>query len=210
MMITNATSTTLWANDTLTNATAWAFNATKPNATESLDSSFVRSASATNARRLTDMNDPAADDADADVDGTRHFTHGVLPVLLASFLSGLAGALAQRNLQGVSSSSSTSSRKEASGSGARPPRNPYMFTMELSVASAAFLLLSLPFGADGHNMMQHGFFYQWTPATFIPILTNSLGAVVVGLVTKHAGVVRKGFALIFGLLLSGILQVESG
>jgi UDP-sugar transporter A1/2/3 len=33
-----------------------------------------------------------------------------------------------------------------------------------------------------------------------------MGGVVVGLVTKHAGAVRKGFALIFGLLLSGILQ----
>jgi len=28
----------------------------------------------------------------------------------------------------------------------------------------------------------------------------------VGLVTKHAGSVRKGFALIFGLLLSGVFQ----
>uniref|UniRef100_A0A7R9VBD6 Uncharacterized protein n=1 Tax=Pseudictyota dubia TaxID=2749911 RepID=A0A7R9VBD6_9STRA len=222
--ISNATST-LWANGTLSNATtASAFNATQPNATELLESSFVRSAVADASRRLAShTNDPAADsDADDDdVDGTRHFTHGVLPVLLASFLSGLAGALAQRNLQGLSSPSSTSSPsssgggssrkgKAALGSGSRPPRNPYMFTMELSVASAAFLLLSLPFSTDGRNMAQHGFFYQWTPYTCVPILTNSLGAVVVGLVTKHAGVVRKGFALIFGLLLSGILQVESG
>jgi UDP-sugar transporter A1/2/3 len=32
----------------------------------------------------------------------------------------------------------------------------------------------------------------------------------VGLVTKYAGSVRKGFALIFGLLLSGILQSKGG
>lgn len=31
---------------------------------------------------------------------------------------------------------------------------------------------------------------------------------MVGLVTKHAGSVRKGFALIFGLLLSGLFQAN--
>lgn len=30
---------------------------------------------------------------------SRHFTHGVLPVLIASFISGLAGAISQKNLQ---------------------------------------------------------------------------------------------------------------
>jgi hypothetical protein len=41
---------------------------------------------------------------------------------------------------------------------------------------------------------------------FIPIATNSVGGIIVGLVTKHAGSVRKGFALIFGILLSGVVQ----
>ena len=45
----------------------------------------------------------------------------------------------------------------------------------------------------------------WTWKTWIPIITNACGGVVVGLVTKHAGAVRKGFALIFGLILSGVL-----
>ena len=46
----------------------------------------------------------------------------------------------------------------------------------------------------------------WTYATLIPIFTNSAGGIVVGLVTKYAGSVRKGFALIFGILLSGVVQ----
>jgi UDP-sugar transporter A1/2/3 len=37
-------------------------------------------------------------------------------------------------------------------------------------------------------------------------LTNSAGGIIVGLVTKYAGSVRKGFALIFGILLSGVIQ----
>lgn len=132
---------------------------------------------------------------------SRRFTHGILPVLLASFISGLAGALAQKNLQGAPSKSDNGID--------RTPRNAYLFSMEMNAASAIILIVSLLFSTDGRSISQNGFFHQWTPKTLIPIMTNSLGGIVVGLVTKHAGSVQKGFALIFGLLLSGIIQVGS-
>ena len=47
---------------------------------------------------------------------------------------------------------------------------------------------------------------KWTGHTFIPVFTNALGGIVVGLVTKYAGSVRKGFALIFGMVLTGTVQ----
>jgi UDP-sugar transporter A1/2/3 len=79
--------------------------------------------------------------------------------------------------------------------------------MELSVASCLFLITSLLLKSpDGKQIANQGFFHGWTVQTIIPVCTKALGGVVVGLVTKHAGAVRKGFALIFGLLLSGILQ----
>jgi UDP-sugar transporter A1/2/3 len=121
--------------------------------------------------------------------GAKHFTHGVAPILLASFISGLAGALSQKNLQ-------------AAGGG----RNAYLFSMELCAASVLILSFSLTMSADGQSIATNGFWYGWTPETFIPILTNSIGGIIVGLVTKHAGSVRKGFALIFGILLSGLVQ----
>jgi UDP-sugar transporter A1/2/3 len=121
-------------------------------------------------------------------DRKTYLLSGVVPVLLASFLSGLAGALSQRSVQSTG-------------------RNAYLFTMELSVASCLFLITSLLLNSpDGRTIAEKGFFHGWTPTTIIPVLTKALGGVVVGLVTKHAGAVRKGFALIFGLLLSGILQ----
>ena len=119
----------------------------------------------------------------------RHFTHGVAPILLASFISGLAGALSQKNLQ-------------AAGGG----RNPYLFSMELCAGSVIILTISLMVSSDGQRIKDNGFWDGWTPHTFIPIITNSFGGIVVGLVTKYAGSVRKGFALIFGILLSGIIQ----
>lgn len=118
---------------------------------------------------------------------SRHFTHGVLPVLLASFISGLAGAISQKNLQNGG-------------------RNPYLFSSELCVASVIAVSVSLLFSADGQKIRKNGFFHRWTLQTLIPVFTNAIGGIIVGLVTKYAGSVRKGFALIFGMCLTGVVQ----
>ncbi|KAL7576130.1 hypothetical protein ACA910_004792 [Epithemia clementina (nom. ined.)] len=124
------------------------------------------------------------------------FTMGVAPILLASFISGLAGALSQRNLQ----------RTSNVGVGGSSGRNPYLYSIELCVASVIMLMASWIVSDDGRDVLKHGFFAGWTAQTWIPILTNSFGGILVGLVTKYAGSVRKGFALIFGILLSGFVQ----
>jgi UDP-sugar transporter A1/2/3 len=118
---------------------------------------------------------------------THHLTYGVAPLLLASFISGLAGAVAQKNLQ----------------TGAR---NSYQFSMELCIATILILTGSLLVAPDGKLILEHGFWHNWTLWTWIPIVTNAIGGVLVGLVTKYAGSVSKGFALIFGMLLSGVVQ----
>lgn len=117
-----------------------------------------------------------------------HFSHGVAPILIASFISGLAGALSQKNLEGTGG------------------RNAYLFSMELCAVSVIILAFSCLFSADGEQIRKNGFWNNWTPWTMIPILTNSIGGIIVGLVTKYAGSVRKGFALIFGIFISGLLQ----
>lgn len=121
--------------------------------------------------------------------GSRHWTHGVAPIMLASFISGLSGALSQKNLQ-------------AQGGG----RNPYLFSMELCAASTLILIVSLLASSDGKKIAEDGFWSGWTATTFIPICTNAVGGIIVGLVTKYAGSVSKGFALIFGMFLSGVFQ----
>lgn len=128
----------------------------------------------------------------------RRFTHGVIPVLAASFLSGLAGAICQKNLQG--SSGTRRSQSQSSG------RNPFLFSAELCAASILFLSLSLLSSEDGKAIQEYGFFHRWRLGMLIPIVTNSVGGIVVGLVTKYAGSVMKGFSLIFGVLLTGVIQ----
>jgi UDP-sugar transporter A1/2/3 len=140
----------------------------------------------------------------------RRVTHGIVPILVASLISGMAGALTQKNLQGSQGGASIFAKKRSRKvQKARPPRNAYLFSMEMNIASVILLLASLLMSSDGRNILRsRSFFSNWTPETFIPVITNSIGGVLVGLVTKHAGSVRKGFALIFGLLLSGIFQAN--
>ena len=124
---------------------------------------------------------------------------GVVPALVASFLSGLAGTLSQKTLQ-------------------TDARDPYLFNVELSIFSCTFLLLSLMAptvsSSDGfrmgspdfHRIRKEGLTVGWTWQTCIPILVNALGAILVGLVTKYSGAVIKGFANIFGILISAMLN----
>lgn len=117
------------------------------------------------------------------------WTAGVLPVLVASLTSGLAGAWVQRAVQDQA-------------------RNSLQISIELAICSSLCLFFSLFLldTPDGRRMRQEGAFVGWTPRTVIPLVTNALGGIIVGLVSKYSGTVRKGFALIIGLFLSGLLQ----
>lgn len=116
---------------------------------------------------------------------------GVVPCLGAAFLSGLAGALSQKGLQltGITG------------------RDPFLYTIEISIFSAATLWF---------NMMRSNVFSKmewqkqkayWTWKTLIPIFVKAGGGVITALVHKYAGSVAKGFALMFGLVLSGTIQL---
>jgi UDP-sugar transporter A1/2/3 len=116
---------------------------------------------------------------------------GVLPCLGAAFLSGLAGALSQKGLQltGIAG------------------RDPFLYTIEISFFSAVTLWI---------NMMRSNVFSKlewqkqrayWNWKTLIPIIVKAAGGVITALVHKYAGSVAKGFALMFGLVLSSALQL---
>ena len=49
---------------------------------------------------------------------------------------------------------------------------------------------------------------QWTYKTLITIIVKAAGGVITALVHKYAGSVAKGFALMFGLVLSGTIQMS--
>jgi len=118
-----------------------------------------------------------------------HFTLGVLPCLAASLISGLAGALSQLNLQ--------------KGGG----RNSYFFSMELAVFS--IMTLGASKFVAGREDSSEGRLVgmpesEWS--MLIPVALQASGGLIVGLVTKYAGPVRKGFSLLVGIVLTGIMQ----
>lgn len=113
--------------------------------------------------------------------------YGIVPVLVASVLSGLASALCQWASQVKKHSS-------------------YMMTIEMSIIGSLCMIASAFKSPDGEAIRQHGFFYGWTPLTLIPVTINAVGGILVGLVTSYAGGVRKGFVIVSALLVTALLQ----
>ncbi|KAI5081202.1 hypothetical protein GOP47_0004385 [Adiantum capillus-veneris] len=113
---------------------------------------------------------------------------GVLPTLIASILSGLASTLCQWAAQ-------------------VKRRSSYLMTIEMSAIGTLCLFVSMLWSPDGQTIRRHGFFYGWTLYTFIPIFTNAIGGILVGLVTTAAGGVRKGFVIVMALLVTALLQL---
>lgn len=91
----------------------------------------------------------------------------------------------------------------------RNRREPLLFSAELAALSCCSVLLNLllDLNGDGLLVQKHGLFASWTPSTFVPIMSNAFGGIVVGLVTKRLGSVRKGLAVTCGLILSAFLSV---
>lgn len=113
--------------------------------------------------------------------------YGIVPVLVASVLSGLASALCQWASQVKKHSS-------------------YMMTIEMSIIGSLCMIASSFKSPDGEAIRRHGFFYAWTPLTLIPVTINAIGGILVGLVTSYAGGVRKGFVMVSALLVTALLQ----
>ncbi|OQU85189.1 CMP-sialic acid transporter 5 isoform X2 [Sorghum bicolor] len=113
--------------------------------------------------------------------------YGIIPVTVASMLSGLASSLCQWASQ---------VKKHTS----------YMMTIEMSFIGSMCLLASTYRSPDGEAIRKYGFFHEWTFWTVVPVLMNAVGGILVGLVTTYAGGVRKGFVIVSALLVTALLQ----
>ena len=132
-----------------------------------------------------------------------HYLLGIIPCLGATILSGLAGALSQRSLQIV---------------GGPNERNAFFYSAEISFFSAVCLIASsvsrrLSLNKENKTLLEKGngkhrsgYFDYWSGATFIPIFVKALGGILTALVHKNSGSVMKGFALVLGLIFSGLIQ----
>ncbi|KAJ4752869.1 Nucleotide-sugar transporter family protein [Rhynchospora pubera] len=113
--------------------------------------------------------------------------YGIVPVMVASVLSGLASSLCQWASQ---------VKKHTS----------YLMTVEMSLIGSFCLLASMAHSPDGEAIKNYGFFHGWTLWTLVPVISNALGGILVGLVTAYAGGVRKGFVIVSALLVTALFQ----
>lgn len=94
---------------------------------------------------------------------------GVLPVMAAALMSGLMGAITQRTLQ-------------------RSGRNASQLSLELAVYGVLTLLLTSGSGIGGSDAVtsagRSSAFQGWTKWTFIPVLSQAAGGLIVGQVNS--------------------------
>ncbi|TMW56935.1 hypothetical protein Poli38472_002860 [Pythium oligandrum] len=137
------------------------------------------------------------------------FFTGAYQALIAAILSALAGTIIQRALQ---------SQK----------RNAYLVTVELSILGELTILawtmttsnngfFSKPNATPGHptgtevstdSMDEHGLWYGWTFGTVFALFCQAAGGVLVGFVIKHCGNVEKSFAVVFGMIITALLETH--
>lgn len=107
-------------------------------------------------------------------DEKNSFMHGIVPLCIASALSGLASALCQYSLQGSIQ------------------RNSLVFSMELAAYCLVATIFALVVSQASAGAELHIFRLQgWDVYTPIPVIAQGLGGIVVGQVTKRAGGVVK-------------------
>ena len=115
---------------------------------------------------------------------------GMLAIGAASMISGLSTALTQNALS--------------------KGRHPIFLSAELASFGIFSLIVTDMFQHNGQStlltLQGGGPFKHWTWWTLIPVLSSAVGGIIVGLVTKYAGGVTKGFALIAGIIVTGVVE----
>eukprot|EP01083_Nonionella_stella_P256731 879568_1 len=124
----------------------------------------------------------------------QNLIHGLLAVVLSSTMSGLAAALSQKALQAH-----------------KYPRNSLLFGIEMAIYGCMFSVFRLFIEhkldvLDGTVIAKHGFLYNFKITALIPISVNAIGGIGIGLIMKYTSVIHQSYAMIFGILLSGILR----
>ncbi|KAJ2452570.1 UDP-galactose transporter Gms1 [Coemansia sp. RSA 2336] len=112
---------------------------------------------------------------------------GLLAVLVACILSGLAGVYFEKVLKG--------SRKSV-----------WTRNAQLSLFSIAPALFGV-FIVDGQEIRSNGFFYGYTGWTYGAIACQAVGGLIVAVVVKYADNILKGFATSISIIVSCLASV---
>ena len=111
----------------------------------------------------------------------------IFRALVAAFLSGLAGTIIQKALQNQS-------------------RNPYIVTLELCIFGIGSILISNFISGNSLYDAEGELWTGWSGMTFVTMMASAVGGILIGFVIKYCGNVQKGFAVVFGLLITTFIE----
>ncbi|KAI7865700.1 nucleotide-sugar transporter-domain-containing protein, partial [Spinellus fusiger] len=154
---------------------------------------------------------------------------GLISVLAACVLSGLAGVYFEKILK--TPAKTVPPTREEEGRGHPYPnekekeekeeekhkqsyidplvsRNKlWIGNIQLSFFSVVLGLVFVVAPQDGAVIIEQGFFIHYTPWTWVVIVVQALGGLVVAIVVKYADSILKGFATSVSILLSSIVSI---
>eukprot|EP01084_Bolivina_argentea_P108201 193357_1 len=126
----------------------------------------------------------------------KQHSKGLFAMLLATICSGFAGVLSQKALQ-------------------NKQRNTFIFSSELAIYGMLFGTFRLFMEAqldifDGKQIKEYGALYNLfnngNINCLIPIASNVVGGIGVGMITKYTSVIHKSYALITGIFISLLIR----
>ncbi|PHZ15721.1 nucleotide-sugar transporter [Rhizopus microsporus ATCC 52813] len=144
---------------------------------------------------------------------------GILAVLAACLLSGLAGVYFEKILkaptkqpQPLATEDEEENKKtlyqEDDDEEENASRNQlWIRNIQMSLFSVVLGLIFVVTLQDGATIAEKGFFVNYTALTWIVIAIQAFGGLIVALVVKYADNILKGFATSISIILSSIISV---
>ncbi|CAO3687798.1 unnamed protein product [Umbelopsis vinacea] len=146
-------------------------------------------------------------------DSAQNSVQGLVAVLAACVLSGLAGVYFEKLLKapggGNRSKIDDFQEKGKATSISLMPEDAQLWirSLQLSMWSTLFALFLTVIWKDGKEVLEHGLFWNFTPLVWGLVIVHALGGIIVGIVVKYADNILKGFATSMSIILSTALSV---
>lgn len=153
--------------------------------------------------------DLVIDTSDTNTIGNQSNAKGFASVLVACILSGLAGVYFEKIVKNTTPNKYDQKRKTNSGL-FEPEQN---VKTQLWIRNIQLSLFSVLLGSifvvglqDGAAIWENGFFQNYSILTWIVILIQAGGGLIVGLVVRYADNILKGFATSISIILSSLIS----
>ncbi|RCI03369.1 hypothetical protein CU098_007607 [Rhizopus stolonifer] len=151
--------------------------------------------------------------------GNQSSTKGILAVLTACLLSGLAGVYFEKILKAPVKKQSLVTgedeeskrvlyrREEDEDENMTAKNQIWIRNIQMSFFSVMLGLVFVVMLQDGAIVAEKGFFVNYTVLTWVVISIQAFGGLIVALVVKYADNILKGFATSISIILSSIVSV---